>query len=350
MPISVTKPASTVGRRALFWAALFSLVWSLGAVAGTRFIQLTDLHLFDRPPDEAADNEAGFEWCVAEINKRVAGGLQYEFVVVTGDVGVEKLKEPAAIAAAAQKLAALLQPCRVSRWFFVPGNNDLLHEVPATLSIYQEFLVELGKAATGKTVVDFCPGEGAKSGAFDHDQCRFIGFDNASFKSNHSAANARQFEAEQLSRLDHVLARLREPGFEAAYVFFHIPDSDDPYLTLTNDARAKTREDLAAPPYEYSAWTVTAKVRERWRQVVDDPRVKGLFAGHFHYFGRDAYEWDRSQPQLLTGSAAKLFVAPPVSGKYQRGYIPNARGFREVAIEGGKFTKNKIVWRDLPRP
>jgi hypothetical protein len=271
-------------------------------------------------------------------------------VVVTGDLGLEKLQDSAVMAKAAQDLAALIQPCHVDQWFFLPGNNDLLHEAPRSIALYRAFMQSLIQADPRKKIVDFCPQDDGKSGAFDHDQCRFIGFDNASFKSRHSAAEARENESEQLLRIDRVLARLQAPGFENAYIFFHIPDSDDPYLALTNDTRAKTREELAAPPYQYSAWTVTPKVRDRWQQVVNDPRVKGLFAGHFHFFGRDAYEWDRSNPALLTGSAAKLYVAPPMSGKYQQGYIPQARGFREVAIENGKFTKNKIVWRDLPKP
>lgn len=332
------------------WLVLLSFAFGWGALAETRFVQLTDPHLFDRPPDERADNEEGFKWCVAEIDKRVAAGAKYDFVVVTGDLGVEKLQDPAVMAKAAQDLGTLMQPCHVEQWFFLPGNNDLLHEAPRSVSLYQEFMRALAKVETGKKIVDFCPLDDAASGVYDHDGCRFIGFDNASFKSRHSAAEARENESEQLLRVDRVLARLKAPGFESAYVFFHIPDSDDPYLTLMNDARAKTREELAAPPYQYSGWTVTPKVRERWQKVFDDPRVKGLFAGHFHFFGRDAYEWDRSNPALLTGSAAKLYVAPPMSGKYQQGYIPNARGFREVAIEGGKFTKNKIVWRDLPKP
>ncbi|HEV7402752.1 MAG TPA: metallophosphoesterase [Chthoniobacteraceae bacterium] len=335
--------------RAGLWlrlAVLISCVCGWSAQAETRFIQLTDPHLFDRPPEERAENEDGLKWCIEEINQRVAAGAKYDFVIVTGDLGLEKLKDPATLAAAVKDFGALIQPSAVDKWFFVPGNNDLINETPKTVSLYREFMAALGNAGTGKTVVDLSRADGS----YDQDKCRFIGFDNASFKSNNSAANAREFEAEQLARIDEVLARLKAPGFENAYVFYHVPDCDDPYSAAMADDRAKTREELAAAPYQYSAWTVTPKVREQWQKVVNDPRVKGLFAGHFHYFSRDAYEWDRSNPALLNGVSPKLYVTPPVAGKYQRGYIPQARGFREVAIVDGKFTKNKIVWRDLPLP
>lgn len=107
-----------------------------------------------------------------------------------------------------------------------------------------------------------------------------------------------------------------------AYIFYHIPEIDDPYLvTLKEDQEpVKTRyvsrdKGLISGSYVYSSWFVKSGVREGWNKAVLSPRVKGLFAGHFHDHKRDTYrgfKWLRST-DYLHESLMKLHVCPPLA-------------------------------------
>src|SRR3989442_4791108 len=63
------------------------------ASAQIKFVQITDPHLYD-DGQEANDNKRALMACVTKIDKLIGTGADYKFVVVTGDIGIEKLVKP----------------------------------------------------------------------------------------------------------------------------------------------------------------------------------------------------------------------------------------------------------------
>ncbi|HZH98800.1 MAG TPA: hypothetical protein VEX38_07495, partial [Fimbriimonadaceae bacterium] len=205
-------------------------------MAEIRFVHFTDPHLFDAE-DRMVENEEALQWCIDRVNESVLAGKRYAFVTVTGDLGLEKLspakddprvKAPAAVAEAAQKLGRRIASSKVPLWLFVPGNNDLVEEDPATIGIYREFIQALAGQAPGITIKDLCPRRGdPRSGYHDVDdgdnRCRFIGFNNASFKSNDIEKNATDFAPTQLEHIAEVSMLLdQESDYQSAWIFYHI--------------------------------------------------------------------------------------------------------------------------------
>jgi len=353
-------------------------LWPLGiaalwyctrALAAVEFVQMTDPHIFDGKGDVEGNKEA-LKWCIKEINGRFGPGANYRFVVVTGDLGLEGLpcagneKEPVpAVGDKAKELADIIKESKVKQWLFLPGNNDLVGENPAKIGTFHRFIEALKeKAPPEMQIVDFCPRDGDESsGVLDIDSCRFISFNNASFKSNDLAENAAAFEVEQRKNVDEVLARLGDPRFKSAYVFYHIPEIDDPYCISLDPKKPEDAEILKkretdrgeiGKEFPCSAWTVTRAVRDKWDQVVANERVKGLFAGHFHSADEQSYlglGWIRSAG-YPGGSLLKLQVCPPVASKKQENKPTQARGFREVSVDcdSGKVTSN-IFWYEKGR-
>jgi hypothetical protein len=127
------------------------------ATGRVRFVQLTNLHLFDaghgqhgeRVFEEALDNRSSLHWAVLEINQLVRtepGSI--DFVVITGDFGLENVTMPKAkncqcptprprdkedegpieavpLADAAAEVAREFNALLVKRIFVVPGEKDL---------------------------------------------------------------------------------------------------------------------------------------------------------------------------------------------------------------------------------
>lgn len=63
------------------------------ARAQVNFVQITDPHIFDDtwPDDRRLEDRAALASCINQINERNKSGANYQFVVVTGDLGVEDL-------------------------------------------------------------------------------------------------------------------------------------------------------------------------------------------------------------------------------------------------------------------
>ena len=67
------------------------------------FVQLTDAHLFDEGKKQssedafrqAADDRAALRWAIEQVNQQVVAGKQSDFVVYTGDLGLENVEVPA---------------------------------------------------------------------------------------------------------------------------------------------------------------------------------------------------------------------------------------------------------------
>ena len=349
--------------------------------AQIKFVQMTDPHLFKEKGWE--ENMVAFERAVLKINDLKDAGADYKFVVVTGDMGVENLvKEegkvnllpPGQISSSvregAEKVARIICLSRVKVWLFVPGNNDLFDEKRDTISHYYRFIEILSDELKddGIKVINLCPPKKSDDVPYVvNEHYAFIGFNNSSFKNNNDWERLTTEHTAQVGDVTRVKALVENAKVPNVYIFYHIPEVDDPYLLLgdpkrdsklqaTLDTRNKHQEDTGEEgrSFSKSSWFVHKDVRRAWNEVVEKDEVKGLFAGHFHDWRRGTYQnyhWttlDYSSKNLW-----KLYICPPLSVKLQGDQPSQARGFQEVSIDGtGKIadeqgrTGVRVFWYD----
>jgi hypothetical protein len=373
---------------------LVAIVLLYGGIAGNvtaqvRFVQITDPHLFDKTEAEMSKNKQALVDAIWEINKLQSANGVYDFVVVTGDIGVEEIvknvfaaeERNIKIDKSAKMMAGLMAISEVKQWLFVPGNNDLEDEMPNSIEHYHRFIETLRVTLLplGIMVTDLCPTTPPKFPYIVRNEYAFIGFNNAGFKNNNdssrlskkiepcckakapcsAATMIRCLEDREIERV----SALVETGGKPAYIFYHIPEVDDPYL-LRNDTdppdwklrdfhrNRHASQAVTGSDYLNSSWFVDEKLRSRWQSIVQSPKVKGLFAGHLHDPHPELYESypDQSHP--------KLYVCPPLAMKLQADSNPQARGFREVSIDrsgnviqairsdGAKTNGPPIYWYD----
>ena len=174
------------------------------ASAEVNFFQITDAHIFEPKKDDVEGNKEALRWCINQINARLDAKADYKFIVFTGDLDLEAFRrtgdqeEQKDLVEAAKQLAGIVKDSKVKQWLFLPGNNDLVGEDPAKIGTFHHFIKALQEQLPGMQIVDFCPLDGDdSSGVLEEGGCRFIGFNNASFKSNESAKDAETFEASQ---------------------------------------------------------------------------------------------------------------------------------------------------------
>jgi hypothetical protein len=366
--------------------AIALLVAWLGvnATAQVRFVQLTDPHLFDKTKEEMSQNEEALLDAVSKINELEAENGKCDFVVVTGDIGIEQLVSlndiemtNKAIKEAATKLGDILAYSNVKVWLFVPGNNDLVKEDPDTIGYYRDFIkaLSLDVAPEGIKIVDLCAPEPSPDVPYVvNKDYVFIGFNNASFKNDNEGCrvawkrengcreknkNLRKNDPELLASIqkDEIkkVAVSMEKG-KFAYIFYHIPEVDDPYLVSkkTGDrklygflkVRKRNPEITDGEQHKYSSWFVRPDVWRTWQNVANDSRVKELFAGHLHAPDRKLYE------NYFKDKFPKLNLCPPLAIKLQATAPIQARGLCEVSIDEGnnvregKITNAAIYWYD----
>lgn len=366
------------------------LTWT-SALAQIRFAQITDLHIYDgrkESPeglmgDDENDTKKVLLKCIQKINE-LHRKSSLQFVAVTGDLGLEnilkgvlldshpstqiseedKKKLDQALRTKAKQLAGVLKHSEVSRWLFVPGNNDLLDENPKSIVHYHQFISILKSELAQKQieVIDLCPTDengDSKSYAYRIKNYTFVGFNNATFKNQNDASRLTDGQAKYVEDVMSVLTN----ADSNVYLFFHEPGVDDPYLASTKPDNNLLRtirgrldnRTIVGHDYVYSAWFVTPGVRRAWSRLVNDERVKGLFAGHLHDWKEETYlnlRWMRSfaypPAELL-----KLHICPPLSKKLQdeKQTQGQARGFQIVSIDsagrilGGKGQSGvQIFW------
>jgi 3',5'-cyclic AMP phosphodiesterase CpdA len=338
-------------------------LWCSAASATVDFVQITDPHIFDGDAKgDMKDNRNALKWCVEKINQLQGEGKDFKFVVMTGDFGLEGVADylnpegqHSEIVRTAHELAGFLKPSKVRKWLFLPGNNDLVEENPRTIGIYREFVRTLKTELPDIDIADFSVTD------FDLTEgeatYRFIGFDNASFKANDASIDAECFDSIRQIEVQRVADRVRDTkGY--AYVFYHIPEIDDPYYASlkpgdpTLKARANSR-DQYGKDFPLSAWSVTPAVRTKWNAIVGDDKVKGLFAGHFHSSEREDYT-DMTRLNSAHYPAIelhKLFVCPPLASKKQEKKKEQARGLRSMTLGAdGRVASAEIVWLEQPSP
>jgi hypothetical protein len=82
---------------------------------------------------------------------------------------------------------------------------------------------------------------------------------------------------------------------------------------------------------------VNDEIHQQWKEnVVKNPKVLGLFAGHLHDWRRESY----------SGSLSKLCICPPLATKLQDKSPSQARGFQEVVVEATGNISRTIFWFD----
>jgi hypothetical protein len=331
-----------------------------------RFVQITDPHLFDLG-QEGTDNITALAASIKKTNDRQDDGANYLFAIITGDIGIESLvtigknqngdnilerdraKVEQRIEQGAVELASILSQSKIRVWLLLPGNNDLINEEPDT-QYYRLFVQKLRNALPAFEVIDLCPEEPQNDkqqlGVYRLGPLAFIGFNNASFKNNNLPERIAKYKNLQLNYVRQVAARLAGNDIRSAYVFYHIPELDDPYIALDGGPKRRTSAGVGVR-YPYSSWFVDKGVFEEWNNlVVNSERVRGLFAGHYHDWRRETYlspRWLRTT-DYSSGSLSKLYISPPVAVKRQQARENQARGFQEVMIDGAGAVNTKIWW------
>lgn len=383
--------------------------------ATARFAQVTDLHIFEDPKQERESriSTSDFDVSIKKINqisKALEANLKasLDFVLLSGDMGIGKLlkREPITEKGknitvgkeeksfklvkdvekwnkAKVSLARILQGSTVKKWLIVPGNNDLYEERHDTISFFRDFLKELQEMpeikAAGLSLVDFRleatqeAQPGTPPGMYVLKDLLFVGWDNSYFKNTYSAkkfvnADHQLVPMEQTAEYQSVQKlsqALKASRAKYAYVFYHIPEIDDPYMIKFDEKEkgnpvSKRLEEamtlspaLAKDLYPYSAWTVPLSTRRAWENLVTNktfkaPLIKGLFAGHFHDHQKKTYEttaWVKTK-DYKADILNKLYIAPPVSVKHQEKYpvSDQARGGQIVTIDEEGHVTRDIFW------
>ncbi len=393
---------------------LLCVFWTLRVYAAPlKFVQVTDLHLYDK--DDGPANQTALIDFIQKVNELTTSGEVYDFVVVTGDIGIEglikdiykkppdlrdkeeKLKKNGSltaqqlkelddirldlirnpieidnkIIAAAREVAAILDRSKVSRWLFLPGNNDLIDEEIETGKFYSRFIEQLGVLLTNKKEIRDLTDP--KLGPYIKDSHVFIGFNNASFKNNDDPRRITDEKPEKITveAIKHRVSTTEAPKLSAVgqkqkqyivqvssvvdlhpssnvYILYHIPEIDDSHPVLNFNSHAASQRLLSMnEPYAISAWFVEGEVRRLWHDLVNKSQVKALLAGHFHDWRHTTYDegfdWMYSPKGLYAGNS-KLHVCAPLAIKRQVDTPYQARGFQVVSVDDAGTTKPERWW------
>ncbi len=404
-----------VKRNSFFFMLIVQILVCSPLFATVRFAQITDLHIFEDPKQERESKISASDLDVSlkkinQISKTLEENLNasLDFILLSGDMGIGKLlkREPMTEGGndvpvekegkvyklvkdvgkwhkAKEFMAQILQGSAVKTWLIVPGNNDLYEERHDTISFFSDFIKELQDMpeikAAGLSLVDFRLEATQKAqsnsppGMYVIKDFLFVGWDNSFFKNNNSVkkfvgADHKLIPTEQTGEyqgLQKLSQALKASSAKYAYIFYHIPEIDDPYMVKLDEKEKgnvvsqRLEEAMAVSPalakglYSYSAWTVPLSIRRAWENLVTNkafraPLIKGLFAGHFHDHQKKTYEtnaWVKTK-DYKGDILNKLYIAPPVSVKHQEKYPPSdqARGGQIVTIDDqGQMTRD-IFW------
>ena len=343
------------------------------------FVQITDAHLFDGGKKRATKEEAvseqndgweAFRWAVQQINTLSEGGTPIDFVVFTGDFGLDFVrvqgKEPCdqrdkdfdneksngwlefyTPVQAAEKLAHELQNLKVKTIYVVPGNNDLASENPCDLDRYKEFIKRTGDAMpkSAPRLVDLTT-KTAQEGPF-----RLVGLNSASFKKmdNYKSTcsddgtgappDRKRLPGCPRDEMESLAGALKE-GSNSYLVFTHIPDLMDPKAVRDNPQECIPSAAFDPRP-KCGSWELPHSdkfdLHKNWEELIENPLIVAVFAGHFHDAERANYAIAASETALYNGlgAARKTRVGPPLAVKYQYEKCPTCRtrGLLLVRVE-----------------
>ncbi len=339
------------------------------------FVQLTDSHLFDSgkrgTPEEKEVEKLStglaWKWALGEVTRLVTSGEHIDFVVFTGDLGLERACPDGRMACDAWETAVNrvyedLKALPIKRVFIVRGNNDLVDEdpTPERRRLYTDFVLqvsgklkEAAKTSEVAELVDLTPENPVQPA--DVDGIRLVGLDSSSFKNTPknseksdpcmdrvdatewdkvAASRSSVYQKRELDRVDHLT---RDSG--PALIFTHIPDLADPFRVRN----CKTR---------FASWSLVSADRDQWKQIASRQSVIALFAGHFHDDDRDTYRRPYrllASPEIDPVVAEKTYVAPPLAAKFQVKPL-QARGFLLASMQGGRVIRAEFHWFNAVEP
>ncbi len=376
-----------------------------------KIAHLTDPHLYDGTSknvdpmreDEGCLNTRMLENSIAEMNEQNEVA-PIDLVVVTGDIGVEKLIERSGLVCNKAKIstnsegkiefdgmvkdneivrkiqegaasfAHAIAQSKISDWIFVNGNNDLCNEDVLSLVYFNIYISEVDKALAPlnpKIKIHNLVAEDDHVGTYSPEKAPdqvFIGFENGSWKNNHDALYAdgrnKDFQYKTLDALEAEIAKQEALG-KKIHLIFHAPNFDDPFNASSAKETCEKRIPTNAkfennctiikpkiatnePNNLYSAWLVRDDFRKRWNDIIAKVSIKNLLAGHFHSQERAIYLNPKDGQTQEYKNIEKYRVAPPISIKNQSvgAKTKQARGFTLVNINSeGKRTAS-IFWSD----
>jgi hypothetical protein len=380
-----------------FTVILLLLAFSAsGAQQDVTFVQISDAHLFDAgkkrtPPKNATpqglkideekrrseklDTWAAWDWALGYV-KHLTAVQQVDFVVFTGDFGLEKVTDQTInnidyidkrskvavhhgnqeecwlLTDAVEEIANAFQSLPVERIYVVPGNNDIDKEDPSD-GRFDKFIAEVNGRLQGKKVIDLTL-PAASAPPPSERGYRIVGLDSSSFKNKSEPTptptptpspaptptlsgcpfvapkNVPDRDAYQLQELQRVAKLVKGPTL----IFTHIPDMDDPFCVRPG-----------AKCSSVASWNLSYAARETWNNVVNDSNVRAVFAGHFHdsqkVTYKNPYGWTLTQNDKNGEELQKTYVAPPLSPKFQTENVnEQARGFALATV-----TATDVVWK-----
>jgi hypothetical protein len=306
------------------------------------FVQITDAHLFDDTEDSGADNRKAIDWASRTVADMQQSGLHIDFIVYTGDFGLENVAskgttdcdadaskaqhvKPYCFSSAVTEAASRLSKFRAARIFLVPGNNDLdldssSNETISGINHYLKFVSALR--------------EEMKHGP---DQVRQL-----EFGAPISIKGVRLvgFESETLKSTD---------AYEMQCNQANVPSSLAPHCPLAQVEKFDKEVEAGLPilvfthipylvdPYRCEAWKLQQNGLDDWARHAGERNVIGVFSGHFHSADQSIYGSNTGVASLtpVKGEAVarKSWVAPPLAVKHQTTYRPQARGFLLASVD-----------------
>jgi len=320
------------------------------------FVQITDAHVFDEGYNQKTDSGyksvgedwSSLHWAVQRINELIRAGERIDFVVYTGDLGLQNVEldkdctvVPAKVLLeglppikkewAVGKIARELNTLAVTSVYFVPGNNDIINEAVTDAARPACFVklvqTELSSFAPPSPVHIT---ELKSATAVSLNGFRLVGLNSASFKSDDNykkdcpaaGEGCPEVEMDALQKL--VSAWLGDP----ILIFTHEPDLKDPFRLGPT-------------------WKISDPVRAKWKTAACDNKVMGIFAGHFHDSDRNLYGSTTATRNLIVPDsecvAKKTWVAPPLAIKNQTDKDPGARGLLLVKVFKDEI-KSDVYW------
>ena len=343
------------------------------------FVQITDMHLFDagnkskRKADaehEREYNRDALHWAVMEINRLVVAGGEIDFVVFTGDFGLELVRSSAegppcnaseednfnrvkqqgwprleSPDEAAEEVAKEFRMLRVPIVYVIPGNNDLIAEDPCDLVRYKSFVASLRRAVAspGPQIVDLTEPRNART---EYNGFKLVGLNTASFKQGDLCAS-RSYPGCPDEEIRQLSSTIPVDSTGSLYVIFtHIPDLFDPYP----DPKCSPR---------CPSWRISPAQKDAWNRIARQSNVAAIFAGHFHDSDRLLYSvaGDQTPLSITPEVSRKTWVAPPLAIKYQNPDSVTARGLLLVRLQRTNSAMNPAAsvavvpfWYVAPRP
>ncbi|MBZ5505823.1 MAG: metallophosphoesterase [Acidobacteriia bacterium] len=333
--------------------SLLAILVSGASAQSVTFIQITDPHIFDSNAHNTAmggytaqlDNESSLGWAILSINKLVASGKQHiDFVIFTGDFGLEKTdcggnivpKKPGPIACsdAVATATSYFRAALVKKILIIPGNNDVPEEDPGKLAAYYAFVQGVSaqlkslKVPSGESPPDLV--DLRKQNELANGIC-ILGLDSSTFKNTGATPGDRSAKnrVEQERLLQDLRKRLEDchPGI----IITHVPNLEDPF-----------RENGIVK----RAWNLDPSPAKMWQDVIKNPEVLAVFAGHFHDPRRNIYmhdySWASQPPGRVEGE--KTWIAPPLAVKFQSTAKPQARGLLVATVTAAGTVTAEPLW------